>query len=553
MDAERVLRVAIVGLGPKGLFALERLLDHASRLDAAIGMHVDVFEAHPVPGPGPNYDTGQPGYLRMNFAADQLDMWWPGSGIVPAGERRSFVAWRADRDGGDDDYPARAQAGRYLAEGFETLCRHLPANVALRLRRETVEAAEPADGGWLLRAAGAADRYDEVLLAVGHQGTSGVFPVEHRLSREAVPPGASVAIRGFALTFIDATLALTEGRGGFFEPLDHPYRLRYVPGEGDAAVIFPFSRSGRPMQAKPGNAIEVRVPALGRIAAQGRRRIEALRGTVDLHGDLLPIFAALACVNLAAASGRGDDRSLRVALGRRLAEAVGGVDVSDERPPAAAIEQSLAVGSGIAEPDVPWALGHTWRALYPAIVSRLGGDGLAESDWPAFLRLSAEMERIAFGPPALNAAKLLALIEAGRVDLTHVRGGRVAGADGRTALRSENGRQEVDAVIDAVLPGPGARGHAGLLEGLVTAGHARIPAGRRGLDVAADATCRGRDGRSAGGLAAVGRPSEDSVIGNDTLSRSLHPQADRWARRVAERCRDDFVAAARAGRRRAPA
>ena len=35
------------------------------------------------------------------------------------------------------------------------------------------------------------------------------------------------------------------------------------------------------------------------------------------------------------------------------------------------------------------------------------------------------MERIAFGPPAVNAAKLLALIEAGLVDLTHVRGGEL--------------------------------------------------------------------------------------------------------------------------------
>jgi hypothetical protein len=37
------------------------------------------------------------------------------------------------------------------------------------------------------------------------------------------------------------------------------------------------------------------------------------------------------------------------------------------------------------------------------------------------------------------------------------------------------------------------------------------------------------------GLAAIGRPTEDSVIGNDTLSRTLHPLADRWARRVLER------------------
>jgi hypothetical protein len=57
-------------------------------------------------------------------------------------------------------------------------------------------------------------------------------------------------------------------------------------------------------------------------------------------------------------------------------------------------------------------------------------------------------------------------------------------------------------------------------------------AGGRGLEVTADAACVGRSGSPSPGLAAIGRPTEDSVIGNDTLNRVLHPQADSWARRV---------------------
>ena len=45
------LRVAIVGLGPKGLFALERLLDH---LDGGPPAVIDVYEPHRAPGAGPN-------------------------------------------------------------------------------------------------------------------------------------------------------------------------------------------------------------------------------------------------------------------------------------------------------------------------------------------------------------------------------------------------------------------------------------------------------------------------------------------------------------------
>ena len=96
----------------------------------------------------------------------------------------------------------------------------------------------------------------------------------------------------------------------------------------------------------------------------------------------------------------------------------------------------------------------------------------------------------------------------------------------------------VDVVVDAVLPGPGVLpGHDRLLDGLIEDGHVRISSGRRGLDVDLAGSCRSIDGSVSVGLAAIGRPTEDAVIGNDTLSRTLHALSDQWARRVVERQR----------------
>ena len=53
------------------------------------------------------------------------------------------------------------------------------------------------------------------------------------------------------------------------------------------------------------------------------------------------------------------------------------------------------------------------------------------------------------------------------------------------------------------------------------------------MAVAPDACCLASDGTRIRGLSALGRPTEDVVIGNDTLSRSLHSAADLWAERVA--------------------
>jgi diaminopimelate decarboxylase len=110
--------------------------------------------------------------------------------------------------------------------------------------------------------------------------------------------------------------------------------------------------------------------------------------------------------------------------------------------------------------------------------------------------------------------------------------------DGRTLLTGRNGELAVDVVVDGVLPGPGyLPGQDQLLDGLVADGYARVASGRRGLDVDADGSCRSHDGSLSVGLSAIGRPTEDAVIGNDTLSRTLHPLSDRWARRIVTRQR----------------
>lgn len=554
-----MLRVAIVGLGPKGLFALERLLDHAAGLSCGARIEVDAFEPHPAPGAGPIYDPGQPSYLRMNFAADAVDMWWPTSGTVPRDERRSFVMWRDSLPAGGDRgrYPPRALVGRYLADGLQVILRHAPPSTRIRVRPTRVQALARRRGSWeVVGALGSAGLYDEVLIATGHErswdGALGrdwahaaglvpsVFPVERWLSPQRVGVGAIVAARGFALSFIDAALALTQGRGGRFEPVDDSYRLRYSPGDTDVGLILPFSRTGRPMLAKPDPGLAAGVHALDVIAEKGRERILRLADGFDLQ-QLLAILTAAARASLLAAGDRATgEAALDVAIGAWLTTAASGLPVMADCGPAQEIERSLAVGAGRRAPDLQWGLGHTWRSLYPALVRRLGDDGLAERHWPAFRRLAAEMERVAFGPPAGNAAKLLALIDAGRIDLTHVRGARLISQGARTWLRGEHGEHAVDVVIDAVLAGAGARGaDSEVLRRLVDDGHARLLAGRRGLDVGPDGGCRGADGTRTAGLSAIGRPTEDAVIGNDTLSRTLHPLADQWARRVVGRSRDE--------------
>jgi uncharacterized NAD(P)/FAD-binding protein YdhS len=553
------LRVAILGLGPKGLFALERLVDHVHRRGAPTSLHVDMFEPHPAPGAGPVYDPCQPSYLRMNIAADHLNLWTGENSAVPSPERQTFNEWRRSQglvEGlASARYPPRALVGRYLADGLERIRHRTPAGMSLELLPLEVRAAHTDGMSWTVVAADQSTRvYDEVLVTVGH-GTwptpagpvhwphaapliPAVFPVTRWLTAERVPPGAVVAVRGFALTFLDAALALTEGRGGAFEAEAHPYRRRYVPCADDVDVIVPVSRTGRPMLAKPEPELAASVPELDEIARSGAARVVALPRGFDLGGHLLPILSDAVAANLLAAGGRHPEGERRRRVARVAGEWLSAA--CDGFPPVAAphaadeVERSLGVGAGLRPPDLPWALGHTWQSLYPALVARLEGTGLSPREWPAFQRLAVEMERIAFGPPPVNAAKLLALAAAGRIDLGNVRGSRITTTGGVTRVGAGHARRTVDVVVDAVLPAPGVRDSGSALLGQLTGdGHARVAPRRRGWEVTSDAACIGRDGRRTPGLSAIGRATEDWVIGNDTLNRRLHPHVDRWAQRIA--------------------
>lgn len=498
-----VRRIAIVGFGPRGLGALERLIAH-HRPSPASGLELSIYEPHRDLGAGPAYDHAQPPFLLMNFPAARIDLAWPAEQAPrSAFEGGSFVDWvGADRGRAERWYPPRALVGRYLSAAADAVIRSAPFPV--ELLREQVLEIERMEAGWRLRAASGSRQFDEVLLAVGHAPPRSPYGA----GPDQVEPGARVGVRGFGLTAIDRILELTEGRGGRFEPAPGG-SLRYVAAGAEPAAILPHSRGGRPMLVKP--EIDRARPPAGQLLAAIERERDGVRRLPPGSGvERLGAAIASSCADLLGHAG------VRAAAATWLAAAITG-RLEPAPDPAGAISRSLRIDRAEADPDLSWGLGVAWRELYPAIVERFSHGGLPAGDRLAFRRLGAELERLAFGPPPVNGAKLSALIEAGVLDLSELSGPRSG---------------TVDTEIDAVIEPPGLREHQAPMAGLVANGSVRVPPGVRGIEVTGAAHCVGADGSVTEGLAACGRLTEDWVIGNDTLNRGLHPEIDRWAATV---------------------
>ena len=549
MSRPSIYRVAIVGFGPRGFGCLERLAIEVARHGPdGLPILVTAHDPLPHPGAGPPYDPAQPEFLLLNFSACHVDIWSDDNDLLPRRDRPDFLHWLGDNHekwASSDAFVPRRLLGCYLRDSLARLLAALPDNLEFRQVHGEVQDLELTDQGWTIRHDDLTldlEGVDQVMVATGHGTWSGnrgfeswtlglptapntrripsVYPVLERLSRERIPDDAVVGIRGFALTAIDAALALTEGRGDAFEEREcgiPRYRPLYPKPGGARLTIVPFSRSGLPPLAKPGAALTERSNQLTTVWEPLRQEI------LDAEG--LTPETLLQRIHHAAAQAV-------VALGGQAAGALSRGKGLIHKGPLGIMERSALVACGTLPPDRVWAQGEAWRQAYPAVVVRSGEGGLAASFPAAFVRLASTMERYAFGPPATTLARIVALALAGRLELRAVRAPRIQSRQGHLVLHGKGAPIPLDVLVNAVIPPAGVHEDRPLLLTLVQRGHASRAPGWECLKVSPSAASIGRNGRPTPGLSIVGRATEGWIVGNDTLSRTLHDHTRHWAERV---------------------
>lgn len=328
--------VTIIGMGPRGLSAFERIAAIAA--SRALALDINLIEPGDC-GPGV-HSTRQPQHLLINTIASQVTLFPAASAVqhAPVCATPSLTAWAretgyrrvgeryyrlGEHGGGADiteaDYLPRSLLGEYLAWAYRQIAAALPAGVRLthhRLRatdlwrqrdgRCTVE----LDTGYLVHS-------DFIFLTTGHGRNQpseldvklAGFATQHarhnsRLAfvRHAYPlrqldgigAGARVAIQGLGLSAHDIIAELTVGRGGAFVRGEHGLRYQRSGGEPQLTLC---SRNCLPAAARGVNqkGLDGRhqphyftpdaVAALRRLAL-------ATRGSrqLDFERELLPLL-----------------------------------------------------------------------------------------------------------------------------------------------------------------------------------------------------------------------------------------------------------------------
>jgi hypothetical protein len=610
---ERPHSVAIIGLGPKGLYCLERLLAEFNARPLRRPLHINVFNRSAKFGASPIYDPEQPEYILVNISVGEIDLWTAEDPPIVAGRGPSFLSWYQERFQPQmplkgDEYLSRAVVGRYLMEGFHRICHHLPPDVTLSCYVDEVVDIRPHEMEYQLEFVAESGQTrqifaDKILLATGHSrlmpGTENnhyqafasrhsravfipfVYPVVETMRQ--IPVGARVAMQGVGLTFIDAALELTEGRGGHFQRTADESLVYQASGKEPQSII-PFSRTGLPMAPKSYD-----VPLFDRpLTFFTHSAVAELRWAsdrkLDLESDLWPLFELeMELQYYRVMMGDGDERT-RLELCGNDAEAMRRVvdsylcahpdqkrfdyrsvldPVGERRFDSGAqfssfvgqyMEQEIArARRGQASCGVKAAI-DIWYEVRKVVGSVLQFGGLKpESHKKLIEYYYPRLKRVAFGPPIINIEKLLALYKAGILDFSVARDPRVSTDETNHCFQLwcdeiPGAIVPAEILVDARYPSVNIPQDATpLYRNLCRRGMVRAHENR---EMAADifAYCPGAidmtqrshfvvDAKGAGNedLAVIGIPTEGNLVGNLTLARDNYSSI--WAARVMKQLR----------------
>ncbi|MFE8047902.1 FAD/NAD(P)-binding protein [Brenneria goodwinii] len=284
--------IAILGMGPRGLSILERLITLYHHYPQS--GKIDILLVDPNEMGTGAHSPQQPDHLLVNTVACQITLFGDTT-VKDAGPTRSgpcFYQWATEQgyrhidghivratEGGraiqPNDYLPRRLLGEYLSWAYRELIRELPPGLNVRqLPLRAVNLYLRDDGKTdILLEEGVQFSADFIYITTGH-GKNMPSLDDHRLQQfvsanqsnnprlqyyatpypmsalDAISPDTRVLVQGIGLTAYDVLSQLTYGRGGVFTEKEG--RLSYTPSGREPKIAL-FSRQALPFSSRGTN------------------------------------------------------------------------------------------------------------------------------------------------------------------------------------------------------------------------------------------------------------------------------------------------------------
>jgi len=563
--------VAIVGVGPRGLRALENFVVTLHQQNALQHVQVLLFEETPNLGNGPVYSISQAKSNWINISERALNL---AERLVIASEGLtipnfpSYHEWSA-KDFSiipkekKDTYPPRAQVGEYLSQRFQSIFQPLKEAGYVTLINEKVERLSIQGEKFILETANNSyDQLDEVLLTIGHQPTetseqllaweehvknnsaihlfSNPYPIEQFLTFNKLKHDNCIALRGFGLAMMDVVRGIAERFGAFISDETKNKVIQYQTEFNIKNLFVPFSLDGLPMSPKPLNPkidqwfepSDTLLLNFGEIIGDKKKQRKAtgVSFLIDaISPVIIEVFLSLPAI---VASPPLLENELKKIIQQWLTE--------DEfehalvTPIAQSAEKSMRsfvdMAKGLKPISLDYCIGQVWRHCQPIIYDKLSYNECSNEVISDIVALDEGMKRYAYGPPVESVEQLLALVAADVMTLTFVKDPDFKLTNKGWTLICGEDSITTDIMINSVLDAPRLKSvSSSLVKNLLSDDLIQPVHDDLGILTDENGYAISQDDNRVLSLAVLGRLAKGTVIGVDAILECFGSRSKEWA------------------------
>ena len=568
--------IAIIGIGPRGGYAVERLIIELAENNSLSNIHIFLYEATGNFGNGPVYILNQNTSNWINITERVLVL--NKREVIQTNTLKiesfpSYHEW-IQKDFNvisvdeADTYPPRAQIGAYLSQRFQSLIEPLQQLGIVSLYKELVEEIQwmPSKKIKIITNANNQTECDEVLLTIGHQPTElskqilewekfvknkenlnlfkSPYPVTNYLHHKNLNHKSSIGIRGFGLAMIDVVRAIAE-KFGTFTIIDDATKLCvYKSNENLKDVFVPFSLDGMPPVPKPLNAkidgwfTPSEASILTFEEQIGNRKIQK---SAKNYSFLLTSFAKIAAAIYTNLPNAIDTKQLlKSDIEKLIIEWLEDQNVehflitSKKLPVAQRMKNFIGMATGKKEISLDYCIGQVWRHCQPSIYKQLSFNECSDKVFAEIIGLDESTKRYSYGPPVESIQQLVALADVGILNLTMVNDPTINLTSKGWEFHCSDHTITTTMMIDSVLDAPKIKKvKSALIKNMLEDDLIKVVQDDLGVATDENAYLISKNKNNTIPIALLGRLAKGTVIGVDAILECFGPRPRQWAKKSA--------------------
>lgn len=575
MKNKRIL--GIVGIGPRGLFALENYMLELKKSNSLSNIHLLLFE-----------ETGNFGNGHV-YNINQADANWVNINerILELEERKeinfenvnipafpSYHDW-AEKDFSKlskkeiDSYPLRSKIGKYLSERFKSFAESLLKIKLITLFKEKVVDINLSGENKIILQTNLKtyDHIDEILLTIGHQPTQdseqivkwekfssnkddvflfkSPYPIKDFLKPKYINKNNIIGIRGFGLAMIDVVRSIATNLGDFFIIDDSIRSCKYESEDEISNILVPFSLDGLPPAPKPLNAF---VDEWFQPTTQQIQKFEKIIGDKSIQqkakdpGFLLNAFSEIAAqIYLDLPRSYADQKMSIQETENIIQKWLQNNDfehsniVSVKQNPEKTMKDFVAMAVGEKPISLDYCIGQVWRHCQPSMYSELSFNECSNEVFKQIIDLDESTKRYSYGPPVESIQQLLALIEAKVMTLDFVNNPDFELKNKGWLLHCGGKEITVNIMIDSVLDSPQIEAvNSSIIKNLLSNDLIKSVHDDLGISIDEDTYVISQNENKHIPIALLGRLAKGTVIGVDAIRECFGERPKIWASKAAK-------------------